>query len=77
MAKNTIILYRPDGDAAPEVYTDVEVVLQTNEQIVFKKRTENITNKTTVINKTVTVTTYTSNLKYLISEEVTGSAKLL
>ena len=61
-------LYRPDGGVSIEV-EDVEIIHWTKDTIEFRKRVEG--------DKAVTIKDYTSNLKYLIVEETTGSKELL
>jgi hypothetical protein len=69
MAKTTAVtLYRPDGGTTLYV-NDVDVTSYSKDTIEFDKRVEN--------GDQVTVTTYTSNLRYVIVESVTGSKDLL
>jgi hypothetical protein len=70
--KTSVILYRPDGGTVRqyEDVTDVET-REHGTHVQFTKRSEN------VADKTATVTTITSNLKFMIVEEVTGSAGLI
>ena len=64
----TVILYRPDGGTTIH-YDDVEVLSWNKDIIEFRQRIEG--------DKAVTIKDYTSNLKYLILEETTGSKELL
>lgn len=69
MGKIVIVtLYRPDGGVSKE-YNDVEVTSWSKDSIEFTKRVEE--------GDEVTVYDYTSNLKYLITERVTGPKNLL
>lgn len=61
----TVTLYRPDGGTVRE-YNDVEVTHYDKNLITFSKRVEDVGEDT------ATVTDYTSNLPYVITERVTG-----
>ena len=64
----TVILYRPDGGTSIH-YDNVEVLSWNKDIIEFRARAEGDT--------AVTIKDYTSNLKYVIIEETTGSKELL
>ena len=64
----TVRLYRPDGGVSIEI-DDVEVLSWNKDVIEFRKRVEG--------DNAVTFKDYTSNLKYLILEETTGSKEIL
>ena len=63
-----VLLYRPDGGTVRE-YNDVEVTSWSKDMIEFSKRTEE--------GDEATVTEYTSNLPYVITEVTTGPKNLI
>ena len=64
----TVRLYRPDGGVSIEI-DEAEVLSYNKDIIEFRVRVEG--------DKAVTFKDYTSNLKYLILEETTGSKEIL